>query len=387
MEAGTAMPDWSQLGSILGADLTDFVPHDAIDAISAYEEEHGRVRMIERMGQLLHIDAAAPGRAHQALCSVGFDLVLTTNFDFLLERAYDAIGQPCQPLLVEAQLSQRPLDGQAQLLKLHGDLNHPDQLVATERDFDSFLTRRPLMATFTANLLITRTPVLFGYSFDDPDTRSLWALIRDRLGSLQRKGYVFLVKPSPTEIARFARRNIAVVDLPGNDYGSLFADLFDELRSSYNEKLGTVSRPTEDEVAAELTLPLSAMSRLCFLSAPARLMPWYRSEIFPIIEAAGYVTVTPEDVVPPGANAAATMNALLTRSSLAVIDASSFSTSFELGMALSAVPSERVIAIFGTSHAPALDPAQMRRVHILHRGDDPGDDAFIEALKECLTRC
>jgi hypothetical protein len=99
--------------------LTDFVPQNTIDSISAHEEEYGRTRVVERMTELLHVNDAEPGRAHEALCRVGFDLVLTTNFDFLLERAYEAIGQPCQPLLTESQLPQRPLDGQAQVLKLH----------------------------------------------------------------------------------------------------------------------------------------------------------------------------------------------------------------------------------------------------------------------------
>ena len=164
--------------------------------------------------------------------------------------------------------------------------------MATEDDYDGFLQRSPLMATFTANLLITRTPVLLGYSFDDPDTRSLWALIRDRLGRLRRQGYVMELNATATETARFARRGIRVISLPGDDYNSMFARLFDELRDKYIDRVGRVSTPSEDEVAAELVLPPSVSSRLCYCSVPVRLLPWYRSEVFPVIEEAGYVTVT-----------------------------------------------------------------------------------------------
>ncbi len=203
LAAGESMPTWAELGDRLAKDLRGYEPQNAVDAISAYEEQYGRPRLVERMTELLHIGTARPGDAHHALCRSGFDLILTTNFDYLIENAYTAVRHPCQPLLTEAQLSQRPLEGQAQLLKLHGDLNHPNELVATEDDFDAFLQRRPLMATFTANLLITRTPVLLGYSFDDPDARSLWALIRDRLGQLRRQGYAIKLNATPTEIARF----------------------------------------------------------------------------------------------------------------------------------------------------------------------------------------
>jgi len=258
LPAGESIPDWGGLGKALAAELTDFHPRDAVDAISAYQEEYGRTRLVERIGELLLIDDAKPGRPHEALCRAGFDLVLTTNFDFLLKRAYELIGQPCQPLLTESQLPQSPLDGQTQLLKLHGDLNHPNDLVATEDDFDGFLNRYPLKATFAGNLLITRTLVLLGYSFDDPDTRSLWTLIRVRVGTLQRRGYVLLLNPSSTEVARFARRNITVVNLAGSDYAQAFTDLFDQLREKYNQEVGIFSKPTEDEVAAEL-VPFSAV--------------------------------------------------------------------------------------------------------------------------------
>lgn len=274
--------------------------------------------------------------------------------------------------------------GQAQLLKLHGDLNHPDELIATEEDFDTFVGRYPLKATFAANLLITRTPVLLGYSFDDPDTRSLWALIRDRLGLLQRKGYVVLLGASSTEVARFARRNITVVNLPTGNYSETFTQLFDELRAKFNEEVGSISRPAEDEVAAELVLPVDAPSRLCFCSVPVKLLPWYRNEVFPIIEAAGYVTVTREDVLSEGANAAATINALLSRSSLALIDGSSFSTGHELGMALDVLSPERVIVILEKSRTPAVSlrsSLMLANVPVIVRDEDPiesADDLIIQ---------
>jgi hypothetical protein len=388
-----SLPDWRGLGEALAADLNEFVPRDAIDAISAYEEQYDWTRLIDRMGELLRIDDAQPGPAHEAFCRAGFDLVITTNFDFLLERAYESIGQPCQPLLTESQLPQRPFPGQAQLLKLHGDLNHPDELVATEDDFDGFLQRYPLKATFLGNLLITRSLVLVGYSFDDADARSLWTVIRNRLGSLQRRGYVFLLDPTPTERARFARRNITPVTLPGADYGEAFAELFEELRAHFNSEVGRVSQPVEDEVAAQLVLPATTTSpsRLCFCSVPVRLLAWYRSEVFPAIEAAGYVTVTRDEVLVPGGNAVATVNALLARSAFALIDASSFSTGYELTSALAVLPPERVIVIFDRSQpvSPVLrGPLLHVDVPLILRDEDPtvAADSLVTQIRNRLAQ-
>jgi SIR2-like domain len=134
LESGT-MPDWHQLAGELAKDLRDYEPQSDIDGISAYEEQYGRPKLAERLTELLHARDARPGRAHEALCRLDVPIVMTTNFDFLLERGYDAVHRPCQPVVVEEQLSQAPRGGQTQLLKLHGDLNHPQELVATEDDF------------------------------------------------------------------------------------------------------------------------------------------------------------------------------------------------------------------------------------------------------------
>src|SRR5205807_274375 len=103
-------------------------------------------------------------KVHRAFCSIAFDVVATTNFDFLLETQYDASRRYCRPVIEEDHLSVNTRDAGTLLLKFHGDLHHPGRLVATEEDYDAFLDRYPLLATFISNLLITRTAVLIGYS-------------------------------------------------------------------------------------------------------------------------------------------------------------------------------------------------------------------------------
>lgn len=170
--------------------------------------------------------------AHRAFCSLQFDRVCTTNLDFLLESEYRRIARHCTPLIDEAQLSINPKKSWVGLVKLHGDLHHPDRLVVTERDYDLFLSRFLVLAAFMTNLMVTRTPVLIGYSLDDPDLRQLWQIIGDHLGPARRMAYAIMVEAPPADVARFARRGVAVVNLPGTkgQYGEILADAFTELR-------------------------------------------------------------------------------------------------------------------------------------------------------------
>ncbi|WEA23945.1 hypothetical protein [Rhizobium binxianense] len=106
LPAGKKMPLWDDLGKSFEDDLTDFAAKNPVDAMSAYEHELGRARLIERLSEILHQRDALPGEAHRAFCTIKFDLVCTTNFDFLLEKQYDLIPRYVNPV-VDARLQDR----------------------------------------------------------------------------------------------------------------------------------------------------------------------------------------------------------------------------------------------------------------------------------------
>ena len=137
--SGKKVPLWNDLGEALANELDDFTPNGPLDAISAYQHEFGRAKLIERLTELLLVRDAQPGKAHHEFCSIPFDIVCTTNLDFLLERAYDAIPRYVYPVIDEDQLAISVERPSTLLLKAHGDLRHPGRLVVTEADYDGFL--------------------------------------------------------------------------------------------------------------------------------------------------------------------------------------------------------------------------------------------------------
>lgn len=330
------MPLWSDLSKILSDELTDYSPSGVLDAISAYEHEYGRARLIERLVEILHLKDAQPGAAHREFCSLPFDIVCTTNFDFLLERQYDLIPQPVHPVVDEEQLSINIGSAGTMLLKLHGDLRHPNRLVVTEADYDGFLANYPLIATYLSNQLITKTAVLVGYSLDDPDFRQIWHVVTSRLGKTRRMAYAIVVNARPGDIARFERRGVKVVNLPGpkDKYGQILAEAFRELGEYLRDNIVSVSKVTEEEPLRELLLPRDATTRLCFFSLPLDVLPFYRERVFPIAEEAGFVPVTATDVITPGDSFSAKIDTLIDRAAVMVVELSSSWTRAELAMAI-----------------------------------------------------
>jgi len=359
LPSGLQMPLWDDIGKLLAQQMNDYPYSTPIDAISAFCHEFSRSKLVERLRTILHIDVARPGSVHLAFVDLPFDTVITTNFDFLLERAYDIKPRPYYPIVDEDQLSISNILQSTRVLKLHGDLNHPNRLVITEEDYDTFLEKYPLICTYIANLLISRTPLFIGYSLEDPDFRQIWQIIGARLGNLRRNAYALGVGVRNVDIARYERRGVKVISLPGkaSNYGDILTALFKELHDYWLDKILEVSTVTTEESLIELALPRDAQTRLCFFSIPYQLLPFYRSNIFPIFERYGFTPITGIDVISPGDNIIAKISSLIERATLIVVDISSSPFVLaELGMALS---KERRIAIIkekGTETPSTIQP-------------------------------
>jgi len=321
--SGSKMPLWSELGEAIEKDIRNFRAHNALDAISAFEHSFGRTKLVEKLTSLLLIDLSAPGRTHQEFCSIPFDIVCTTNFDFLLEQQYRQLSRNVYPVLSEHQLSVGTAKSSVALLKIHGDVHHPSRLVATEEDYDGFLNNYPLLSTYISNLLITRTAVLIGYSLDDPDLRQLWHVVSQRLGKARRPAYALSIGARPADKARFARRGIELIDLPGSqeNYGDILATAFAELSTYYVDNILKVSSPTEEDLLRELQLPPSAASRICFFSVPLNILSFYKEYVFPTLEAMGFIPLSADDVISPGDNIFAKIEAIVARAAVVVIEA------------------------------------------------------------------
>jgi NAD-dependent SIR2 family protein deacetylase len=373
---GSKMPTWDELGRAVAASLSSYEYANGLDALSAFAHEYSRSKLIEKLFTELHTHDAQPGAAHRAFCKLPFDIVCTTNFDTLLEHAYREQGQFCRAIISEDQLGLESSVPAIRLVKIHGDLDHPARVVVTEEDYDGFLERNPLMATHVANLLISKTPVFIGYSLDDADLRSIWQLIKDRLGRLRHPAYAIRVNESSHVISRFDRRGVRVINLPGapKDYGKILAQAFEELAEFIRENALKTSTVTKDEPLAELSMPKSAPSRLCFFSYPRATASFYRSFVFPIAVQCGLAPVTAEDVVTPGDSVLAKTSALLDRSEFVVLDVGTDGTSAVTSEALrGAREGKKRLLVIREADAPV--PVSLEEFTVIRRSRDLFEDA------------
>jgi hypothetical protein len=319
---GLTMPDWDQLGRKIASYIMDYEYTNALDSLSIFESEYSRVKLIEILSKELHIHEIKPSATYTAFCNIFFDTICTTNFDFLLDETLNISNRPVSIIVSEEKLSIN-INERTKLIKLHGDFNHPNNMVITERDYDEFLQKNKILATYISNLFITKTLFLVGYSFDDNDIRNIWQIINSRLGKLNRLAYCVMVEASRTEIARFERRNIKVINLPGKkaNYANILEDFFNEVKELISQKAPALIQTTDNKLKEELALP-NTYNRLCYLASSYKLMSQIKENIYPILAKFSITPIALDEVIYPTDNWLSKSELIMNKASFAIIDIS-----------------------------------------------------------------
>jgi hypothetical protein len=217
---GEFMPDWEKLGNYYANICGIQKKLNPLEIAQIFENKFGRVQLIEHTRKALFYDKAQPGEAHKVFANFPFDVVYTTNFDLLLEKAYTEIKRPFRSIVGELQM---PFFGGkllTNIVKMHGDLEHEEHIILSKEDYKDFLNNYPVIATHLSSLLITRTPLFIGYSLTDPDFKNIRDIVRSRLGKFERMSYVIQFDSSPKEIEVSLKDNLHIISIPTKSYPS-----------------------------------------------------------------------------------------------------------------------------------------------------------------------
>jgi len=177
-----------------------------------------------------------------------YQLIVTTNYDDLMERAFEAVGEPFDVVSYVAEGEQRgkflhwPPDGEARLierpneyhglsldqrpviLKIHGAVDRVtaewDSFVITEDHYIDYLTRTDISNLVPVTLVakLKRSHFLFlGYSLRDWNLR----VILHRIWGEQKlswKSWAIQLHPDPMEEEFWDKRGVAILNVRLEDY-------------------------------------------------------------------------------------------------------------------------------------------------------------------------
>lgn len=344
---GFEMPNWKELGEAVAKELPD-CGNDVspLEVLSIYEDQYRRVPLVELMRRICRVSEIMPGEAHRLLCGCFSEIVCTTNFDFLIENAF--LKERLAPLVVTAESSLSISNAKgATIVKIHGDFNDPDRMVVTERDYDLFVSRNPLLCTYVSNLFITRTMLLLGYSFEDCDMRQLLQIVQNRLGRMSRPIYSIQVDARADEVARFRRRGVEVINLSAGrrTYKETVTEFLRQLKAYRDGEALKHVTSNVDESKAQLILPGNE-NLLCFVSCSIKRVALLKRMLDPIIRRNGAIPLWPDNIVPTdGMSWKNAVEAAIRKSSVRIFDVTEAGGNilFELQMSLQDDESRTII--------------------------------------------
>lgn len=150
-----------------------------------------------------------PSSLHEVLLRLDPNVIVTTNYDRLLERAskngFNVHSYDSPDLARDIRV------GTPTLVKVHGSVDAPSKLILTRSDYSRLrLTGTKVLEVLQA-LFLTRTALFVGYSFSDPDIHLLlenvlgargevaahYILTSDTLPSHQREVYNYCYGTAP----------------------------------------------------------------------------------------------------------------------------------------------------------------------------------------------
>jgi hypothetical protein len=161
-------------------------------------------------------------------------IVYTTNFDDFIERSFGLHGRKYQAVAIEEHM--RSASDATEVIKFHGDWNHPDRMVLTESDYERRMAFSEPMDLRLWSDLLNRSVLFLGYSFRDPNVAYLFRQVKERFERLPntssgRRAYIVVQDPSQFERRLFQERNIEVIPIDGKGRTEAVAEILNDIRS------------------------------------------------------------------------------------------------------------------------------------------------------------
>jgi len=172
------LPLWNELVAPLRESLALPATEDAPDVAQRYVDAHGRLALLKYLEVTLG-RVRTPGPMHEVLAELPVSVVVTTNYDQLLEQALARRDELPLVIARDSQIDDTlggpsiARQGRPVIVKLHGCLSDPETIVLTRDDYVGYPRQHARMIDCLRQLLATQTFLFVGFSLTDPNFREI----------------------------------------------------------------------------------------------------------------------------------------------------------------------------------------------------------------------
>lgn len=188
---GSGMPSWHKAVIRIAKKLQiedDVQTADYLKIPQYYNNEYGKKDYTQLMREIFQYNSRLyPGKVHDAIIAFDADIIITTNYDNLLEQAAENNGEFLHVISQDKDLPY--CKAGKSLIKMHGDFEH-DNFVLKEDDYLHYHKSFKLIETYVKSLIGSKTILFLGYSLSDPDVKHILAWVNEILEDECQQAYL-----------------------------------------------------------------------------------------------------------------------------------------------------------------------------------------------------
>lgn len=206
-------------------------------------------------------------KAHKALASVDPHIVITTNYDDLYESACMEAGKSLETVVKSAQLPRIP-QYRPRLLKLHGDINAPEDIVLTGPDYGKWQREAGGLKAEVVTALQKSVCIFVGYGVADENLHDILNIIQQNLEDNSLKHFA-LVREVDSMLAAERGGEVEFVAGDATEFFELVAEEYENLgptpfdstvvRKSFERQLASGSLPEAGKTGEQLAEHLEGL--------------------------------------------------------------------------------------------------------------------------------
>lgn len=208
------IPLWAGLAQKFKEKLGDSDQNDPLALAESVEIAYGRSELDHLLLDSIKDADYRPSPLYEKLLRLPWSDVFTTNYDTLLERAWENLVEKTFTLVTNKN-DLVGSSGATRLIKLHGSFPSQRPFIITTEDYRTYPQKFAPFVNTVQQSLLENTLCMIGFSGNDPNFNNWIGWIRDNLGA-ENAPYLYLLShESVSDVRRewLHRRNIIVVDL------------------------------------------------------------------------------------------------------------------------------------------------------------------------------
>lgn len=220
----STMPSWDKLSKILAAQLErDYAERDVLTIADYYETKFGRKALVDRIMHSIQDLDHVPGPVHQRIVELHFREIMTTNWDTLIERAFEDQYVVPQVIAKGRDFSAKRIP--PRIIKLNGCFRRqPSEIVVTGSDFLSYSTTHSLIDAVVTKSFVESQVLFLGFGLNDPAFRQINERVLGTLGPDCPLAFSLQLGAKKTEKMFWRSRQVQIIDLCSGKQKALSAE-------------------------------------------------------------------------------------------------------------------------------------------------------------------